>query len=195
RAYACTRAHHSDVGGMVPGSLPAASTSIWQEGLILPPVRLTDEVVQVLMANVRTPEIRRADLAAQLAANRIAAERLSELRFPLEEAFDAVVAYAERRAREAIARLPDGRYEAAGEVELAEDVPIQVAATVAGDRIEIDFEGTAPAVAANVNAPLAVTRAACIFAVKVALGADVPVNHGFFRAVEIRAPQGSFVNA
>jgi N-methylhydantoinase B len=194
-AFACTRAHHSDVGGMVPGSLPAASTSIWQEGLILPPVRLTPEVERILLANVRTPEIRRADLAAQIAANRLAERRVGELRFPLDEAFDAVIAYAERRAHEAIARLPDGRYEAAGEVELDEDVPIRVAVTVAGDRIEIDFEGTAPAVAANVNAPLAVTRAACIFAVKVALGADVPVNHGLFTAIEIRAPEGSFLNA
>jgi N-methylhydantoinase B len=194
-AFACTRAHHSDVGGMVPGSLPAASTSIWQEGLILPPVRLTPEVERILLANVRTPEIRRADLAAQIAANRLAERRVAELRFPLDEAFDAVIAYAERRAREAIARLPDGRYEAAGEVELGEDVPIQVAVTVAGDRIEIDFDGSAPAVAANVNAPLAVTRAACIFAVKVALGADVPVNHGLFAAIHIRAPEGSFLNA
>jgi N-methylhydantoinase B len=195
RAYACTRAHHSDVGGMVPGSLPAASTTIWQEGLILPPVRLTREVESVLLANVRTPEIRRADLAAQVAANRVAEARLRELRFPLEAAFEAVIAYAGRRAREAISRLPDGRYEAAGEVELAEDVPIRVAVTVAGDTIEIDFDGTSPAVAANVNAPLAVTRAACIFAVKVALGADVPVNHGLFSALRISAPEGSLLNA
>jgi N-methylhydantoinase B len=179
----------------VPGSLPAASTTIWQEGLILPPVRLTPEVESVLLANVRTPEIRRADVAAQVAANRLAETRLRELRFPLETAFDAVIAYAERRAREAISRLPDGRYEAADELELAEDVPIRVAVTVAGDRIEIGFDGTSPAVAANVNAPLAVTRAACIFAVKVALGADVPVNHGLFAALEISAPEGSLLNA
>lgn len=194
-AYACTRAHHSDVGGMVPGSLPADSTSIWQEGLILPPVRMTPEVERVLLANVRTPDVRRADLAAQLAANRVAETRLTELRFPLEEACDAVIDYAERRARDAIARLPDGRYEAEGEVELAEDVPIRVAVTIAGDRIEIDFDGSAPAVAANINAPLAVTRAACFFAVKVALGADVPVNHGLFAAVDVRAPEGSLLNA
>ena len=195
RAYACTRAHHSDVGGMVPGSLPAASTTIWQEGLIVPPVRLTPEVEGLVLANNRTPEIRRADLAAQLAANRLAETRLRELRFPLEPAFDAVIAYAERRAREAIARLPDGLYEAEDQLELAEDVPIRVAVTVAGDRIEIDFEGTSPAVAANVNAPLAVTRAACIFAVKVVLGVDVPVNHGLFSRLEISAPEGSLLNA
>jgi len=194
-AFACTRAHHSDVGGIAPGSMPATSTSIWQEGVIVPPVRLTDEVLAVLLANVRTPELRRGDLAAQSAANRIAEERLAELRFPLVEAFEAVIAYAERQAREAIVRLPDGRYEAEGEVETDIDLPIRVAVTIAGDRVEIDFDGTSPAAPGNVNAPLAVTRAACTFAVKVALGADVPVNDGLFRAVEIRAPEGCLVNA
>jgi N-methylhydantoinase B len=194
-AFACTRAHHSDVGGIAPGSMPATSTSIWQEGVIVPPVRLTDEVLAVLLANVRTPELRRGDLAAQSAANRLAEERLAELRFPLVPAFEAVIAYAERRAREAIGRLPDGRYEAEGEVETDVDLPIRVAVTVADDRVEIDFDGTSPAAPGNVNAPLAVTRAACTFAVKVALGADVPVNDGLFRAVEIRAPEGCLVNA
>jgi N-methylhydantoinase B len=195
RAFACTRAHHSDVGGITPGSLPATSTSIWQEGVIVPPVRLTAEVLEILLANVRTPEIRRGDLAAQAAANRAADERLRELRFPLEEAFDAVIAYAERRAREAIARLPNGRYEAEGEVETEVDLPIRVAVTVEDEHILIDFAGTSGAAAGNVNAPLAVTRAACIFAVKVALGDDVPVNDGLFGAVEVRAPEGCLLNA
>ncbi|HZO62373.1 MAG TPA: hydantoinase B/oxoprolinase family protein [Gaiellaceae bacterium] len=203
-AYACTRAHHSDVGGIVPGSMPAGSTSIWQEGLIVPPVRLDEEILRVILANVRTPEIRRADLDAQVAANRIAEERLAELagrhgREPVLAAFDEVIAYAERRAREAIGRLPDGRYEAAGEVEgdgvTEDDLPIRVAVTVDGDRIEIDFAGTAPAAAGNVNAPLAVTRAACTFAVKVALGADVPVNAGLSATVAISAPEGCLVDA
>jgi N-methylhydantoinase B len=203
-AYACTRAHHSDVGGIVPGSMPAGSTSIWQEGLIIPPVRLDASIAKVILANVRTPEIRRADLQAQAAANRLGGERLRELverrgRDTVLAAFDEVIAYAERRAREAIRRLPDGRYEAQGEVEgdgvTDEDLPIRVAVTVAGDAIEIDFDGTAPAAAGNVNAPLAVTRAACTFAVKVALGADVPVNAGLYATVSIRAPQGCLVDA
>ena len=203
-AYACTRAHHSDVGGIVPGSMPAGSTSIWQEGLIIPPVRLDESIVIVILSNVRTPEIRRADLEAQAAANRLGGERLRELvaRRGLETvlaAFDEVIAYAELRAREAIRRLPDGRYEAEGEVEgdgvTNEDLPIRVAVTVAGDAIEIDFDGTAPAAAGNVNAPLAVTRAACTFAVKVALGADVPVNAGLYATVSIKAPEGCLVDA
>ncbi len=203
-AHACTRAHHSDVGGIVPGSMPAGSTSIWQEGVIIPPVRLDDEVLRVLLANVRTPEIRRGDLAAQVAANRIAEARLAELvaRRGLDtilEAFDEVIAYAARRAREAIARLTDGTYAAESEVEgdgvTDDDLPIRVAVKIAGQSIEIDFAGTAPAAAGNVNAPFAVTRAACTFAVKVALGADVPVNAGLYDAVTIRAPEGCLVDA
>jgi N-methylhydantoinase B len=202
--YACTRAHHSDVGGLVPGSMPAGSTEIWQEGLILPPVRLDDEVLAVLLANVRTPILRNGDLQAQIAANRLAERRLGEL---LERrgselvaaTFDEVIAYAERRAREAIGRLPDGRYEAASEVEgdgvVDSDLPICVAVTIAGDRIELDFEGTSGAAAGNVNCPLAVTRAACTFAVKVALGADVPVNAGTYATVAIRAPEGCLIDA
>ena len=202
--YACTRAHHSDVGGIVPGSMPAGSTSIWQEGLVIPPVRLDEDIRRMILGNVRTPEIRRADLAAQAAANRLGGERLAELaarhgRETVLAAFGEVIGYAGRRAREAIRRLPDGRYEAEGEVEgdgvSEDDLPIRVAVTIAGDSIEIDFQGTAPAAAGNVNAPFAVTRAACTFAVKVALGADVPVNAGLSAAVEIRAPAGCLVDA
>jgi len=203
-AYACTRAHHSDVGGIVPGSMPAGSTSIWQEGVIVPPVRLGEDVLRVLLANVRTPEVRRGDLAAQAAANRLAGERLDELvaQKGLETvlaAFDDVIAYAARRAREAIRRLPDGTYRARSEVEgdgvTDDDLPIEVAVTIAGDELEIDFAGTSPAARGNVNAPFAVTRAACTFAVKVALGADVPVNAGLYDAVAIRAPEGCLVDA
>jgi N-methylhydantoinase B len=202
-AYACTRAHHSDVGGMTPGSMPAGSTEIWQEGLVIPPLRLDDDVLAVLLANVRTPELRRADLRAQVASNRLAERRLGELidrrGSAVGEAFSALIGYAERRAREAIRRLPDGRYEAASEVEgdgvTDADLPIRVAVTISGDELQIDFAGTAPAAAGNVNCPLAVTRAACTFAVKVALGADVPVNAGTYATVAIRAPERCLVDA
>jgi N-methylhydantoinase B len=202
--YACTRAHHSDVGGIVPGSMPAGSTSIWQEGLVIPPVRLDESILTVILGNTRTPDLRRADLGAQAAANRLAGDRLRELvaRHGHEvvlSAFDEVIAYAERLARDAIRRLPDGCYRAEGEVEgdgvTDEDLPIQVAVTIDGDAIEIDFDGTALAAGGNVNAPLAVTRAACTFAVKVALGTDVPVNAGLYATVSIRAPEDCLVDA
>jgi N-methylhydantoinase B len=203
-AYAVTRAHHSDVGGMTPGSMPAASTEIWQEGLILPPVRLTETVLEIVLANVRTPHLRRGDLLAQLAAHRIAEHRLVELidvRGPelVIAAFDAVIEYAERRTREALRDLQPGRYTAAGEVEgdgvTDADLPIAVAVTIADGSIEIDFAGTAPAAAGNVNCPLAVARSACTFAVRVLLPDDVPPNAGMQAAISVSAPGGCLVNA
>ena len=119
-------------------------------------MRLDEDILRVILANVRTPEIRRADLAAQAAANHLGGERLAELaarrgRETVLAAFDEVIDYAGRRAREAVRSLPDGRYEAEGEVEgdgvSEDDLPIRVAVTIAGDSIEIDFEGTAPAAA------------------------------------------------
>jgi N-methylhydantoinase B len=208
--YAVTRAHHSDVGGMRPGSMPADSTSIYQEGLIVPPVRLVcggevvEDVLSMLLANVRTPDVRRGDLRAQLAANARAQERLGELverrgRAIVLEAFGEVLAHAERRAREAIAALPDGTYEASSELEgdgvSEDDVPIRVTVTVDGEELVVDFEGTSDAVAGNVNCPLSVTRSACYFALRVLLDPDVPANAGVYAPVTVRAQAGSLVDA
>jgi N-methylhydantoinase B len=208
--FAVTRAHHSDVGGMSPGSMPAGSTSIYQEGIVLPPVRLVregevvDDVLDLLLANVRTPDVRRGDLRAQLAANARAQERLDELlerrgRDTVLAAFDEVLRHAERRARETIAGLPDGTYEARSELEgdgvTEDDVPIAVAVTIDGDELLIDFDGTAAAVAGNVNCPLAVTRSACYFALRVLLDPDVPANAGVYAPVHVQAPEGSLVDA
>jgi N-methylhydantoinase B len=208
--YAVTRAHHSDVGGMRPGSMPADSTSIYQEGIVLPPVRLVrdgqivDDVLDLLLANVRTPDVRRGDLRAQLAANRRAQERLDELlerrgRDTVLAAFEEVLGHAERRAREAIAELPDGTYEARSELEgdgvVRDDVPIAVRVTVEGDEITIDFAGTAGAVAGNVNCPLSVTRSACYFALRVLLDPEIPANAGVYAPVTVAVPEGSLVDA
>jgi len=208
--YAVTRAHHSDVGGMRPGSMPADSREIYQEGLVIPPLRLVqagevvEEILELILANVRTPEIRRGDLRAQLAANRLAERRLVELidrrgARTVALAMSEVIAYAERRTREALEALPDGTYEASGEIEgdgvSDEDIPLRVAVTIAGDRMIVDFDGTAAQVAGNVNCPLSVTRSACCFALRVLLARDVPANGGTYAALEIRAPAGSLVNA
>jgi N-methylhydantoinase B len=208
--YAVTRAHHSDVGGMRPGSMPGDSREIWQEGLVIPPVRLVADgeyvadVFDLILANSRTPRLRRGDFRAQIAANRLAQERLAELcrrrgRDTVLAAFDEVLAYAERRAREAIRALPDGSYRAESEVEgdgvSDDDIPIKVEVTVAGDQMTIDLGGTAGAVAGNVNCPLAVTRSACYFALRVLLGDDVPANAGTYAPLTIEAPEGSLVHA
>ena len=209
-AYAVSRAHHSDVGGMTPGSMPSGSREIFQEGLVVPPVRIlregdeAEDVVALLLANVRTPVTRRGDLRAQIAANRLGGERLAELagRHGLETllaAFDDVIAYAERRAREAIRALPDGEYRAESEVEgdgvTDDDVPIRVRVAIAGDTLSVDFTGTAPAVPGNVNCPFAVTRSACVFALRVLLPDDLPTNAGASAPLDLLAPEGTLVNA
>lgn len=208
--YAVTRAHHSDVGGMSPGSMPSGSREVYQEGLIIPPVRLVHEgeyvreMLDLILANVRTPALRRGDLRAQIAANRLAETRVAELierrsRETVLAAFDEVIAYTERRTREAIKELPDGEYSAESEIEgdgvTDEDIPIKVSVEIRDDEIEIDFSGTADAVAGNVNCPLAVTRSACYFALRVLLPGDVPANAGTYAPLSIHAPEGSLVNA
>jgi N-methylhydantoinase B len=202
--YAVTRAHHSDVGGMRPGSMPSDSREIFQEGLVIPPLRLSDDVLALILANVRTPGVRRGDLRAQIAANRLAERRLMELverrgRDLVLAAFDETLAYAERRTREALREVPDGEYRAAGEIEgdgvTDDDIPLEVCVRVTGDAVEIDFAGTADQVAGNVNCPLAVTRSACYFALRVLLPDDVPANAGTYVPLTISAPEGSLVHA
>jgi N-methylhydantoinase B len=208
--YAVTRAHHSDVGGMRPGSMPSDSREIYQEGIIIPPVRLVhkDEYVQdvldLLLANVRTPDLRRGDLRAQIAANQLAQARVSELierrgRETVLAAFEEVISYTERRTREAIRDLPDGEYAAEDFMEgdgiTDEDIPIRVKVEIADEEMTMDFEGTADAVPGNINCPLAVTRSACYFALRVLLPGDIPANAGTYAPLTIRAPEGSLVNA
>jgi N-methylhydantoinase B len=209
--FAVTRAHHSDVGGMRPGSMPSDSREIYQEGLVLPPVRLVGEdgepvrdVLELILANVRTPGVRRGDLRAQMAAAGVANRRLEELvarrgRDLVRTAFDEVIAYTERRTREHVRELPDGEHAASGQLEgdgvRDEDVPIEVRVRIDGDSVEVDFEGTAPAVDGNVNCPLAVTRSACLFALRVLLPDDVPANAGMDAVLTVRAPEGSLVCA
>jgi N-methylhydantoinase B len=199
--FACSRAHHADVGGMEPASLPADSTDIYQEGLILPPVRLDDELLAVVLANMRNPEERRGDLNAQLAAHQLAERRLAELAERRGEdtvaaAMDELYRYSERVVRAAIARLPDGRYEAADVLEPIDgELEICVVVTVAGEQIEVDFAGTSPQHEGNLNCPLAVTRSACYFVVRCLTEPDLPSSGGAYAPVRVTAPAGSFVNA
>jgi N-methylhydantoinase B len=207
--YAVTRAHHADVGGMTPGSMPAGATEIYQEGLRLPGVRLRDDgdlnedVLNLILSNVRNRDEREADLRAQLAANDRAERRFAELiaehgRDRLEAGFDAVIEYSRRRIEERIRSFPDGTYSARDVLEgdgvTEEDVPIAVIVTIDGSEIEVDFEGTADQVAGNMNAPLAVARSAVYFVVRCVTDPEIPPNQGTYRPVTVTAPPGTVVN-
>ncbi|GAB3671260.1 hydantoinase B/oxoprolinase family protein [Halopiger thermotolerans] len=207
--YAVSRAHHADVGGMTPGSMPAGAQEIYQEGLRLPPTRLVEggepreDVRSLVLANVRNPGERRADLRAQQAANERAEERLESLfaehgRETVLEGFSAVIDYSRERITEEIAALPDGTYEATDVLEgdgvTDEDVEISVAVTVDGDRIDVDFAGTAEQVAGNLNAPLSVATSAVYFVVRCITDPEIPPNHGCYEPVSVSAPEGTLLN-
>jgi N-methylhydantoinase B len=199
--YAVTRAHHADVGGSTPGSLPAASRTLADEGVVIPPTRLDEATLEALVARMRNPDERRGDLRAQLAANRLAEERVAELcaqrgRERVAAAMAELLAYSERVVRAAVSELPDGRYEAEDELESdAGPVRIHAAVTIAGSSVDIDFAGTDPQVDGNLNCPLSVTRSACFYVIRCLTAPDLPASGGAFVPVSVRAPEGCLVNA
>ncbi|WP_436346093.1 hydantoinase B/oxoprolinase family protein [Natronorubrum sp. FCH18a] len=207
--FAVSRAHHADVGGMTPGSMPAGAQEIYQEGLRLPPTRLVEggerreDVQSLILANVRNPTERRADLRAQLAANERAETRLAALfdehgRETVVSGFDAVIDYSRERIAEEIAALPDGTYEATDLLEgdgiTDADIEICVSVTVDGDAIDVDFSGTAGQLEGNLNAPIAVAKSAVYFVVRCITDPEIPPNHGCYEPVSVRAPEGTLLN-
>ncbi len=167
--FAVTRAHHADVGGREPGSMPANSRTLDEEGVVIPPTRLDDDVIAGLVARMRNPEERYGDLRAQLAAHRLADQRIAELcerrgRDTIVAAMDELFDYSERRMRAGIASLSDGR-----------------------------FEG--PQHDGNLNCPLSVARSACFYVVRVLVDPDLPASGGAFAPVTVTAPAGCLVNA
>jgi N-methylhydantoinase B len=199
--FAASRAHHADVGGRVPGSMPADSCTLAEEGVVIAPCAVTANGIEQLVARMRQPAERRADLRAQLAANRMGAVRLGELAARvgtqrLREATDAVLDYAERRTRACLGALEDGVRNAEDVLEaIAGDLPLRLRATVAGERLILDFAGSALQHEGNLNCPLAVTRSACYFAVRVLTDPDIPASAGAYRPVEVLVPEGSLLNA
>lgn len=215
--YCCVRAHWPDIGSATPGSYGVV-TEIYGEGLRIPPVRLMEagalnrQVDALIFANIRAPDERRGDLRAQIAANARGAARLAGLAVKygvdeLLEIMQEVMDYSERLMRAALAAMPDGQATVAelldgdGIVESgqADDEPIRVQVTVTkrGDRVIVDFEGSAAQVAGPMNAPLSVTSAGVFVPLKMVAdpGSAIPPNSGCWRAVEIRAPEGTVVNA
>jgi N-methylhydantoinase B/oxoprolinase/acetone carboxylase alpha subunit len=207
--YVANRAHHSDVGGMTPGSMPVAR-EIYQEGLILPPVhimrrgRIVPDVLALLLANVRTPEEREGDLTAQLSANRVAAGRLAATvaRYGRRRTLGYAAAlqdYTERVVRAAIADIPDGRYqfEDALDDDGFGETPVRICAEVRieGSRATVDFTGSDPQVGGSVNANYAMTLSACLYAFRCLVRGDVLYNAGVARPLTVVAPEGTVVNA
>ncbi|MGH9193400.1 MAG: hydantoinase B/oxoprolinase family protein, partial [Acidimicrobiales bacterium] len=189
--WAANRAHHADVGGAAPGSIPADATEIHQEGLRIPPVRLDESVRRLLLANSRTPTERIGDLDAQVGANVVGLGRLAELASadaPLAE----VVDYGERRMRAALAELADGTWRAddvldstGAAQEQQRPVRVAVAVTVTGDEVTFDFTGTDPQTRGNVNAVEAVTVSAVSYALRAAVDPSIPANGGALRPVRV----------
>lgn len=207
--FTASRAHHADVGGMAPGSMPVAR-EIYQEGLIIPPVRLARRgqvdsgLLELILANVRTPEERSGDLWAQIAANRRGAERLSELagRYgppELLEHMQALLAYTERLTRRLLHDLPDGSYSFRDVLDddgiSDQPAPVQVRIDIQGEQAVVDFSGSAPQQAGSVNAVYAITLSAVHYAFRCLLGQDTPDNAGCLAPVEVIAPPGTLVNA
>jgi N-methylhydantoinase B/oxoprolinase/acetone carboxylase alpha subunit len=207
--FVANRAHHSDVGGMSPGSMPVAR-EIYQEGLILPPVRLMRggaiavDVMKILLANVRTPDEREGDITAQIASNAVAATRLVDTvrRYGRARTLGYAAAlqdYTERVVRAAIRAIPDGRYtfEDALDDDGFRETPVKIVAavTIAGDRATVDFTGSDPQVEGSVNANYAIALSACLYAFRCLVGDDVLYNAGVARPLTIVAPSGSIVNA
>ncbi|MBX5442084.1 MAG: hydantoinase B/oxoprolinase family protein [Solirubrobacteraceae bacterium] len=199
--FAASRAHHADVGGRIPGSMPADSRTLDEEGVVIAPRVLDEAAIDELTARMRQPAERRADLRAQLAANRVGALRMRRLAQRvgldgLRAGFAEVLDYAERRTRACLAALPDGTRTATDVLEAPDgDLELRVAATVDGDELVLDFAGSAAQHDGNLNCPLSVTVSACVFAVRVLTDPDIPSSAGAHRPVRVLAPEGSLLNA
>lgn len=207
--YVANRAHHSDVGGMTPGSMPLAR-EVYQEGLIIPPVklarrgRIVADVMALILSNVRTPDEREGDLTAQIAANRVGDTRLRDIvvKYGAKRVAgyaEALQDYTERVLRATIEQIPDGEY--AFEDELDDDgfndrpIRIRVRLRIAGDCAEVDFTGSDPQTTGGVNANFAMTLSATLYAFRCLVTEDVLYNAGIARAVRVIAPEGTIVNA
>ena len=207
--FVANRAHHSDVGGMSPGSMPLAR-EVFQEGLIIPPVKLVRrgemdrDILALILANVRTPDEREGDLAAQIAANNVGAARLLRMveqygRSTVERYAAGTQDYAERVLRSTLRSIPDGRYEFADALDndgfSSQPVHIRCAITIDDDTATVDFTGSDPQTSGGVNANLAITLSATLYCFRCLVEEDVLYNDGIRRPIRVIAPEGTVVNA
>ncbi len=206
--YVASRAHHADVGGMTPGSLPL-STELYQEGIIVPPVKLieggerNEGVLKLIAANSRAPDERMGDLEAQLASHRVGERRLLALvdahgTDRLEEHAVALMNRSRRMTERLILQIPDGVYSfedfLEGDGQSEGRVAIRATIRVDGARMTVDFAGSAPQVSGNLNAVPAVVHSAVWYCVRLLASSELPVNHGCFEPVKVDVPAGSVLN-
>ena len=207
--FVANRAHHSDVGGMTPGSMPLA-TEIYQEGLIIPPLKLVKRgklnkyLLNFILANVRTPDERKGDLLAQIAANNKGKQRLEEIikKYGLKKIIHytrLIQLYAERILRETIKEIPDGTYAFTDYLDDdgIRDKPIKIGVelTIKKDEALIDFSSSSPQVEGSVNANFAVTYSAVLYVFRSLIEEDIPFNTGLMKPLKIKVPRGSILNA
>ena len=207
--YVANRAHHADVGGMTPGSMPLA-TSVIQEGIRIPPVKLVrggaldNDLWDLILANVRTPVERRGDMEAQLAANRIGERRLQEMvakyGIPeIESYMQELCAYSSQMVRSFLSEIPDGRYIYSDFMDNdgITDLPIEirVAIDIKDDTAVVNFTGTSDQVRGSVNAIYAITVSAVFYTFRCVVGVDVPTNAGCMEPIKVIVPEGSVINA
>jgi N-methylhydantoinase B len=199
--FAASRAHHADVGGETPAGMPVGSTRLDQEGVVIAPTRADDALLAELADRMRDPRQRLADLRAQRAANLTGIERMRELASRhgaelLRTGMAEILDYAERRTRAALSGLADGEGEAEDVLEAPDgDLTLRVRAELRGDQLRLDFAGTEAQIEGNLNCPLSVTKAACLYAVRVVCDPGGPPSAGAWRPVEIIAPEGCLLNA
>jgi N-methylhydantoinase B len=207
--FTANRAHHSDVGGMTPGSMPL-SNELYQEGIIIPPLKLAESgvinqsLLDLVLANVRTSEEREGDIRAQIAANQRGASRMGELvdrygQQQVKEYMRLLLEYAERMTRRLIASIPDGTYRYQDFMDDdgldPEPAKIVVEVIINGDEAIIDFTGTSPQRRGSINAVYAITLSATQYVIRALIGMDIPSNSGCLAPIKVIAPEGSLVNA
>ena len=208
--FICNIAHHADIGGMAPGSMAGGMSEIYQEGLRIPVIRLfrrgelQQDILDLLLLNVRIPRERRGDYFAQVAACRLGSQRLLQVlgqygKAFLLTSFDQIIERTERRLRDAVRGAPDGVYEFEDVMDSdgieAFDIPIRLKLTIDGDHVHFDFNGTSGQVPGNINVTMNATQASTCYALKALLDPDVPNNEGILNVARITAPAGTLLNA
>lgn len=209
-AFICNIAHHADIGGMVPGSMAGGMSEIYQEGLRIPVVKLfrrgelQSDIMDIMLLNVRVPRERRGDHNAQIASCRLGERRFNEVveTHGLDDvltAFDEIIIRTSQRMRAAISEIPPGTYHFEdfmdGDGIATLDIPIRVALTVTGDKIHLDFAGTSPQVAGNINTTMNAVQASVCYALISTLDSDMPSNQGILDVVDISIEPGTLLNS